>query len=152
MRDETLEVLLVEDSPDDAAFFIRAFEKTGLRARVHVAADGRQALDFVYGTGGHAGRNPANRPRVIFLDLKLPKIGGLEILRRLKGDPSMRSIPIVVLSSSQEERDLIESYALCVNSYVVKPMDLDQLTDSVRIMGQYWLQFNQTINTQTLKR
>lgn len=144
MSEEAAEILLVEDSADDVEFFVRTFKKVSPAARLHVVEDGREALDFVFCTGSHAGRNIANRPRVIFLDLKLPKVSGLEVLRRLKDDPRMRTIPIVVLSSSQEERDLIESYELGVNSYIVKPMDFDLFGETVSILGQYWLHFNQT--------
>lgn len=144
MSDQATEVLLVEDSPDDVAFFVRTFEKAGLAARLRAIPDGAEALDYIFATGRHAGRNFAIKPKLIVLDLKLPKVSGLEVLRRLKMTPETRSIPVVVLSSSQEERDLIESYALGVNSYVVKPMDFDQFAASVHALGQYWLQFNQT--------
>lgn len=144
MPDHVVDILLVEDNCDDVAFFLRTLEMANLAPRLLQVEDGKEALDFVFCTGKHAGRNPANRPRVIFLDLKLPKVNGLEVIRRLKANPGTRAIPIVVLSSSQEERDLVESYQLGVNSYVVKPMEFDQFGESVRIIGQYWLQFNQT--------
>jgi CheY-like chemotaxis protein len=144
MPDQAVEILLVEDSPDDVAFFIHTFKKAGLTAQLHNLADGAEALDFIFGTGRHADRNPNNPPKVIFLDLKLPKVNGLEVLRRLKSDPVTRTIPVVVLSSSQEERDLIESYNLGANSYIVKPMDFDEFGTSVRMLGLYWLTFNQT--------
>ena len=144
MSDESVEILLVEDSPDDVAFFVRTFNKTNLAARVHVVADGKEALEFVFCTGPHAARNLTNRPTVIFLDMKIPKVGGLEVLRLLKADPYTRTIPIVAFSSSNEERDLIESYRHGVNSYIVKPMDFDQFAETVRVISQYWLQFNKT--------
>jgi CheY-like chemotaxis protein len=144
MSEEAAEMLLVEDSPDDVAFFVRAFDKARLAARLHVVSDGAEALEFVFRTGVYAHRNPASRLKVIFLDLKLPKVNGLEVLRRLKADPRIRTIPVVAWSSSQEERDLVESYATGVNSYVVKPMDFDEFERSVQALGQYWLQFNQT--------
>ena len=144
MAEETAEVLLVEDSPDDAAFFARAFEQARLPARLHVLPDGAEALEFIFCTGRYAGRKPSNRPKVIFLDLKLPKVNGLEVLRRLKAEPRTRAIPVVVWSSSQEERDMVESYEIGMNSYIVKPMDFDEFNRSVRVLGQYWLQFNQT--------
>jgi two-component system response regulator len=144
MTEVAAEILLVEDSPDDVAFFVHTFEKARLTARLHVIPDGAEALEFVFCTGRYASRNLANRPKVIILDLKLPKVSGLEVLRRLKTDPRTRTIPVVVLSSSQEERDLVESYDLGVNSYIVKPMDFDEIGASVRMIGQYWLQFNQT--------
>ena len=144
MSDESVEILLVEDSPDDVAFFVRTFNKSNLAARVHVVADGKEALEFVFCTGSHSARNLANRPKVIFLDMKMPKVDGMEVLRRLKADPYTRTIPIVALSSSNEERDLIESYRHGVNSYIVKPMDFDQFAETVRVISQYWLQFNKT--------
>lgn len=144
MPDQTTEVLLVEDSADDVAFFVRTFERAGLTARLHAIPDGAEALEFLFATGRYVGRNLAIKPKLIVLDLKLPKVSGLEVLRRLKGAPETKSIPVVVLSSSQEERDLIESYTLGVNSYVVKPMDFDQFAASVQALVLYWLQFNQT--------
>jgi two-component system response regulator len=144
MPDPTAEILLVEDSPDDVAFFRRTLEKAGLNARLHSVPDGAEALNLVFATGAYADRISHFRPRLIILDLKLPKVDGIEVLRRLKSDPTTRTIPVVVLSSSREERDLLESYALGANSYIVKPMDFDEFGNSVRALGQYWLQFNQT--------
>jgi two-component system response regulator len=144
MANETPEILLVEDSPDDVAFFVRTLDKAGLGARLHTVKDGAEALEFIFDAGDNAARLHALRLKVIILDLKLPKVSGLEVLRRLKADPQTRKIPVVILSSSQEERDLIESYQLGVNSYVVKPMDFDAFGTSVRALCQYWLQFNQT--------
>ena len=144
MADQTAEILLVEDGPDDVTLFVSIFEKTGLSARLCAVPDGAEALEFIFATGRHASRSLANKPKLIVLDLKLPKVSGLEVLRRLKATPDTKSIPVVVLSSSQEERDLIESYALGANSYVVKPMDFDQFTASVQALTQYWLQVNQT--------
>ena len=142
MAEETADVLLVEDSPDDAAFFVHAFEKARLPARLHVLSDGAEALEFVACTGRYAVRKPTDRPKVVFLDLKLPKVNGLEVLRRLKADPRTRTIPVVIWSSSQEEQDQAESYQNGMNSYVVKPMDFDEFSRSVQMLGQYWLQFN----------
>jgi CheY-like chemotaxis protein len=144
MFEEAAEILLVEDSTDDVEFFLHTFEKAGLAARLHIIPNGAEALEFIFCTGRHAQRNAISRPKVIILDLKLPKVSGLEVLRRLKADLRTRTIPVVVLSSSQEERDLIESYELGVNSYIVKPMDFGEFGQSVRMLGQYWLQFNQT--------
>ncbi len=144
MSDEAVEILLVEDSPDDVAFLVRTFNKANLTARLHVVTDGKEALDFIFCTGDYVTRNNGNQPKVIFLDMKMPKVGGLEVLRRLKSDPTTQSIPIVALSSSNEERDLIESYRHGVNSYIVKPMDFDQFAKTIRLMGQYWLELNQT--------
>jgi len=144
MTDETAEALLVEDNADDAAFFVHAFETARLPARLHVLPDGAEALEFIFCTGRYASRKPPNRPKVIFLDLKMPKVNGLEVLRRLKADPRTRAIPVVIWSSSKEQRDLVESYEIGMNSYVVKPLDYDEFKRSVQMLGQYWLQFNQT--------
>lgn len=144
MSDELVEILLVEDSPDDVAFLVRTFKKADLMARLHVVADGKEALDYIFRTGAYASRPNGNQPKVIFLDMKMPKVGGLEVLRRLKSDPATQSIPIVALSSSKEERDLAESYRHGVNSYIVKPMDFDEFAKTIRLMGQYWLELNQT--------
>jgi two-component system response regulator len=140
--EEAADIVLVEDNPDDVDFFIHTFEKAGIAARLHVLPDGAEALDFVFCTGRYATRTPSHRPKVIILDLKLPKVSGLEVLRRLKAAPQTRGIPVVVLSSSQEERDLAESYELGANSYIVKPMEFEELCKATRMIGQYWLQLN----------
>ena len=144
MTDETPEILLVEDSTDDVAFFVRTLDDAGLKARLHTVYDGAEALEFIFGADDNAAQLHVLRLKVIILDLKLPKVSGLEVLRRLKANPQTRKIPVVILSSSQEERDLIESYQLGANSYVVKPMDFDMFGASVAMLCQYWLQFNQT--------
>jgi CheY-like chemotaxis protein len=136
------EILLVEDNPTDLELALRVFRKHELANRIEVARDGAEALDFLFGEGAHVGRGGLQIPKVILLDLKLPKIGGLEVLRRIKGDPRTRTIPIVVLTSSQEEKDLVESYALGVNSYIVKPVDFDQFSDCLKQIGIYWLLSN----------
>ncbi|MEY2584847.1 MAG: hypothetical protein QOD80_873 [Verrucomicrobiota bacterium] len=136
------EILLVEDNPTDLELALRVFRKHELANRIEVARDGAEALDFLFGEGAHAGRGGLQIPKVILLDLKLPKIGGLEVLRRIKGDPRTRTIPIVVLTSSQEEKDLVESYRLGVNSYIVKPVDFDQFSDCLKQIGIYWLLSN----------
>jgi CheY-like chemotaxis protein len=142
MADDATDILLVEDSPDDAAFFLHAIEETKLCARVRVARDGVEALALVFGTGNPDDAMPVIRPRLVVLDLKLPKVGGLEVLRRLKKNLHTRSIPVVVFSSSHEKRDLVESYHLGVNSYLVKPMDFDEFRQVVGGLGRYWLQSN----------
>jgi two-component system response regulator len=144
MPDEAPEILLVEDSPDDVAFFVRTLNKSGLSAGFRSLPDGAEALNYFFGPEGTVQSKHIARLRVIFLDLKLPRVSGLEVLRRLKTHPLTRKIPVVVLSSSQEGRDLVESYELGVNSYIVKPMDFDAFAESVRVLCQYWLQFNQT--------
>lgn len=141
--EKAAEVLLIEDSPDDAAFFVHTMAKAGVSARLHVVCDGAEALDFVFATGSYASRDQSDQPKLIVLDLKLPKVDGLGVLRALKSDPRTQHIPVVVLSSSQEGRDLSASYRLGVNSYLVKPMDFDQFGETVRTLARYWLQFNQ---------
>jgi CheY-like chemotaxis protein len=136
------EILLVEDNPTDLELALRVFRKHELANRIEVARDGAEALDFLFGKGAYAGRGGLQIPKVILLDLKLPKISGLEVLRRIKGDPRTRTIPIVVLTSSQEEKDLVESYELGVNSYIVKPVDFEQFSDCLKQIGIYWLLSN----------
>lgn len=138
-----VELLLVEDNPEDLEMALRALRKGNLSNRIVVARDGAEALDFIFGEGSHAGRRIADGPRVILLDLKLPKIDGLEVLRRAKGDPRTRTIPIVVLTSSKEHSDVVASYDLGANSYIVKPVNFERFTDAVRDLGLYWLLLNQ---------
>jgi len=138
-----IELLLVEDDPQDLELALRSLRKANLANRIQIARDGAEALEFVFGEGAHAGRRLADGPRVILLDLKLPKVDGLEVLKRLKGDPRSRLIPVVVLTSSKEQRDVVESYHLGVNSYVVKPVTFEQFAGAVRDLGCYWLLLNQ---------
>lgn len=142
MIDSSLDVLLVEDSDDDAAFFQRALADGGINVRWQVAHDGVEALAMIFGAGAVCGAAPILKPRLILLDLKLPRVGGIEVLRWLKANPSARAIPVTVLSSSQETCDLAESYALGVNSFVVKPMDFDEFAEMARTMVFYWLNLN----------
>ena len=143
MPEPPIDVLLVEDNPNDVEMTLYAFAQHHLSNRVHVARDGAEALDFVYGTGPYAGRRVEDAPKVILLDLKLPKVDGVEVLRRLKSDPRTRTIPIVVLTASREERDRMETYELGVNSYLVKPLDFAKFVEAVRQLGLYWLLLNQ---------
>jgi CheY-like chemotaxis protein len=136
-------ILLVEDNPDDEALTIRALKKNNILNEVVVARDGAEALDYLFGLRNFAKRDTNITPEVILLDLKLPKVDGLEVLRRLRADERTRLTPVVVLTSSKEERDLIESYRLGANSYVVKPVDFNQFSDAVRQLGLYWLLLNE---------
>jgi len=136
-------ILLVEDNPDDEALTLRALNKNNIMNDVVVARDGVEALDYMFGTGAHAGRDTAHLPQVILLDLKLPKIGGLEVLERLRADSRTKLVPIVILTSSNEEQDLLSGYSLGANSYIRKPVDFVQFTESVRQLGLYWLVLNE---------
>jgi CheY-like chemotaxis protein len=137
-----IEILLVEDDPHDLELTLRSLQKARVANHIHVARDGVEALDFLFGEGQHAGRQMASTPRLVLLDLKLPKVDGLEVLRRIKGDARTRHVPVVVLTSSREQRDLIESYHLGVNSYIVKPVNFDRFASSVQELGLYWLVMN----------
>jgi two-component system response regulator len=138
-----VELLLVEDNPQDLELALRALRAANLVNRIQVARDGAEALDFIFGEGAHAGRDVTDGPRVILLDLKLPKVDGLEVLHRIKGDPRTKIIPVVVLTSSREQRDVVESYRLGVNSYIVKPVNFERFAGAVRDLGLYWLLLNQ---------
>jgi CheY-like chemotaxis protein len=138
-----VEVLYVEDNPDDVELTLRSLRRHNLANRLHVVRDGAEALDFLFAAGAYAGRRVGGT-RLVLLDLKLPKVDGLEVLRRIKSDERTRTIPVVVLTSSREERDLIESYRLGVNSYIVKPVDFDKFAEAVAQLGLYWLVTNQT--------
>lgn len=140
---EPIDILLVEDNPRDVELTLRALKKNKITNRIQVVRDGEQALDFLFATGEYATRANEANPKVVLLDLKLPKIDGLEVLQRIKSDPRTRMIPVVVLTSSQEERDVITSYNLGVNSYIVKPVDFEQFNEAMRTMGFYWLLLNQ---------
>ncbi len=146
---ETVEILLVEDNPSDLALTQRALKKARLANHLHVCRDGEEALDFLFGDALHAGGGSGRFPRVVLLDIKLPKIDGLEVLRRLKADPRTRTIPVVMLTSSQEQRDVIESYNLGVNSYIVKPVNFEGFSAAVEQLGMYWLLVNQPPGQQT---
>ena len=143
MSDSAVEILLVEDNPNDVELTLHALKKYHLANNIRVVRDGAEALEFLFATGAYAGRNIKEIPKVVLLDLKLPKVDGLEVLRRVKGDPRTRMIPIVALTSSREERDLAEGYHLGVNSYIVKPVDFEQFTEAVRQLGLYWVPLNQ---------
>jgi CheY-like chemotaxis protein len=142
MTENEIEILLVEDSPDDLEMALRALRKAHLSNRIQVARDGAEALDFIFATGAHMGRKVENGPKVILLDLKLPKVDGLEVLRRVKGDPRTKKIPVVVLTSSKEQPDVTECYNLGVNSYIVKPVNFESFAGAVAELGMYWLLLN----------
>ncbi|MDP9347875.1 MAG: response regulator [Gemmatimonadota bacterium] len=137
-------ILLVEDNPDDEALTLRALRRNHIANEVAVARDGAEALDFLFGTGVHAGRDTTHTPQLILLDLKLPKLSGLEVLKRVRSDPRTCLLPVVVLTTSSEERDMIDSYSLGANSFVRKPVDFTQFTEAVRQLGLYWLVLNET--------
>jgi two-component system, response regulator len=138
-----IEILLVEDNPNDAELAIRALKKHNLANRVHIARDGVEALDFIFAAGPYSGRDINHHPKVILLDLKLPKVDGLEVLRKIKSDERTKVIPVVILTSSREERDLVESYKLGANSYITKPVDFESFVKAVSELGLYWLLLNQ---------
>ncbi len=139
---DAVDILLVEDNPHDVELTLRALKKHNLANSVHVVKDGAEALEFVFGTGAYTDRDIENGPKVILLDLKLPKVDGLEVLRKIKSDERTKIIPVVVLTSSQEESDIVESYKLGANSYMVKPVDFDKFIESVSELGLYWLLLN----------
>ncbi len=136
-------ILLVEDNPDDEALTLRALKKNNIVNQVVVARDGSEALDYMFGRGNYSGRDPDVLPQVILLDLKLPKIDGLEVLRQLRTDPRTKLTPVVILTSSNEEQDRFKGYDLGANSYVRKPVDFNKFIEAVRQLGLYWLVFNE---------
>ena len=140
---KNVDVLLVEDNPADAELALRALRKGKLANNIIWVKDGAEALEFIFRTGAYAGR-PDQNPKLILLDIKLPKVDGMEVLKRLKGDENTRVIPVVVVTSSAEGRDLVESYKLGVNSYIVKPVDFEQFSETVAKAGFYWLLVNKT--------
>ena len=141
------EILLVEDSQDDLDMTLRALRKANMANHIEIARDGAEALDFIFCEGAHAARKIENLPRLILLDLKLPKIDGMEVLRRIKGDPRTKMIPVVMLTSSKEQNDVIRSYGLGGNSYIVKPVDFESFAEAVQRLGMYWLLLNQPPQT-----
>lgn len=136
-------MLLVEDNLLDAELTIRALKKRNLSNKLVHVMDGQEALDYLFGTGKHEGRDVSLRPRVMLLDLKLPKVDGIEVLRRVRNDPSTKTLPVVVLTSSCEQRDVVESYNLGANSYIVKPVEFEKFAQAVSDLGLYWLLLNQ---------
>ena len=137
------DILLVEDNPDDVDLTLRAFRKSNIVNDVVVARDGVEALDYLFATGAHAGRDPNALPQVVLLDLKLPRLDGLQVLARLRANPTTRLLPVVILTSSTEQRDLVSGYTLGANSYIRKPVDFQEFVEAVRQLGLYWLILNQ---------
>ena len=136
-------VLLVEDNPDDVELTLRAFKKNNLLNEVVVAQDGVEALDYLFGTGAYAGRDTSELPQLILLDLNLPRVGGLEVLRRIRDDERTKLLPVVILTTSREEQDRLQSYLLHANSYIRKPVDFEQFIAAIQQLGLYWLVLNE---------
>jgi two-component system response regulator len=148
MDNEAIEILLVEDNPNDVELMLHVFKTNRISNRIRVVRDGSEALEFILCTGAFASRNISDGPRLILLDLKLPKVDGLEVLRQIKTDPRTSPIPVVVLTSSHQDRDMVDSYKYGVNSYICKPVDFEQFTEAARMLGMYWLLLNQAPKTQ----
>ncbi len=142
MNKNAVQILLVEDNPNDVELTLHAFKSHKVSNHIHVVRDGAEALEFIFCEGEYAERNIENSPKLILLDLKLPKVDGLEVLRRIRADERTKTIPVVILTSSDEERDVIESYKLGINSYIRKPVDFDKFSDVVSELGFYWLLLN----------
>jgi two-component system response regulator len=139
---EQMEILLIEDNPEDAEMTLRALKKRNLANQLHWVKDGAEALDYLFCTGEYAGRDPARPPKLVLLDIKMPKVDGIEVLRRIKSAEHLKSVPVVVMTSSNEERDVVESYRLGVNSYIVKPVAFDAFLETVSSLGLYWVVTN----------
>jgi two-component system response regulator len=138
-----LRILLVEDNPDDELLTTRAFGKIPTPPVIDVARDGQEAIDYLFATGAHAGRDPKDLPAVVLLDLKLPKVDGHEVLRRIRAEPTTRLLPVVIMTSSREDQDLVNGYSLGCNSYVRKPVDFEQFSEAAKQLGVYWLNLNE---------
>lgn len=143
MNYDNIEILFAEDSIDDAVLTIRALEKSGFTNKLHHVKDGAEALDFLYCKGKYIMRNFSEKPKLILVDLKMPKVTGIQVLDRLKSDPDFKSIPVVILTSSQEDPDIAKCYSLGANSYIVKPLDSNKFFNSIKEIGLYWMIFNQ---------
>jgi two-component system, response regulator len=148
MSSSPIEILLVEDNPNDEELTLYALKKNNITNHIQVVRDGAEAVEYLFCTGAYAHRKIDDPPKLVLLDLKLPKVDGLEVLKKIKADERTRTIPVVMLTSSREERDIVESYQLGVNSYIVKPVDFEQFVDAVRQLGLYWKLLNQTPATK----
>jgi two-component system response regulator len=137
-------ILVVEDNPQDATMTLRALKKHNVSNNIVLTHDGAEALEYLYGTGAYAGRDPSDLPNVVLLDLKLPKVDGMQVLKRIRSEPVTKTLPVVILTSSDEQRDLVESYELGVNSFVRKPVDFAAFTEAVSQLGLYWTLINRT--------
>lgn len=147
-----IEILLVEDNPDDLELALFALNKNNFANKIHVARDGEEALDFLFCRAQHGGRSFEQPPRVVLLDLKLPKVDGLEVLRALKNDPRTKAVPVVVMTSSKQQRDMVEGYQLGVNSYIQKPIDFSEFREIIKQLGYYWLVINQPPPAEAFKK
>ena len=143
MSGQAVEILLVEDNPNDVELTLRSFKKNNIVNHVHVVRDGAEAIDYLFRQGAYAGRDASRQPAVTLLDLKLPKVEGLEVLKRLRADERTRLLPVVILTSSKEEQDLVTGYQLGANSYIRKPVDFTQFMEAIRQVGLYWLMMNE---------
>jgi CheY-like chemotaxis protein len=143
MNYNDVEILFVDDSPDDAVLALRALQKSGFANKVHHAKDGTEALDFLYCRGDYASRDSGKRPKLILLDLKMPKLLGMEVLEKIKSDPGLKSIPVVILTSSKEDSDIQRCYALGANSYITKPVESDSFFKAIKEIGRYWMVLSQ---------
>ena len=145
MNNESIvEILLIEDNPHDAEMAIRVLTKSNIANKVAVVSDGEEALDFIFARGAYSGKKIECGPKVILLDLKLPKVDGMEVLKVIKSDERTKIIPVIALTSSSEESDIIESYRLGINSYIVKPVDFDKFVEAIKTLGYYWLLLNKS--------
>ena len=140
---ENMTILLVEDNPDDELLALRALKKTSVPNQVVVARDGVEALDYIFGRGQYEGRDPRNQPKVVLLDLKLPKLNGLEVLRSIRQDERTKRLPVVLITSSDENQDMVDCYESGANSYLNKPVDFNEFVDQIKLLGRYWLGVNQ---------
>ncbi len=152
MTRQPIEILLVEDNPDDLELTLHSLRKENLANSIHVARDGEEALDFLFASAAHDERLFESPPKLILLDLKLPKVDGMEVLRRIKADERTKTIPVVILTSSKEERDLVQGYGLGANSYIQKPVDFDQFRETIKKVGLYWLLINQAPVSEALSQ